>query len=559
MQKIIDATKWTAMGCAAVMCIVGFSVVPVRGAITGNLSWSAAAAVEAATVAVSEPKIAVDPHGVIMAVWVQADSVTSHVYANRNVPGSGWGTAALLETSDLPADNPQIAADSNGNFIAVWIHAWKVSNGVRCGVHANRYVAGTGWGNASVVFVDVTKDYITADADLRIATDPQGDAMVTWSVYDWSWNHTSVRAAHYAAGTGWDAAANLSTEAVRMAYGGNVAMDGDGNAIAVWSQDSGTSISPGVMAVRYAAGTGWGTTVRIESAATAAIRSGSGVQIAFDGQGNALAVWTQYSAPGIFSNRYVAGTGWGAPVATADTGATTYDEGVSLAIDKNGNAMAVWNQYGGMLHANRYVASGAGWGITGVIEANGTDYSGQVAFDQNGNAVAVWGNYACNSYNIQAIAYSVGTGWGYPARCYEAAPSFVNKTPDNSSDPHLVIDKNGNATAVWMQAGHIRSAVSDMSLTGLKRPRAVQNALSAGEAGFSVHRTAVRYALARAGKVTISVFNLSGERLFTLTDKFQSAGAYVAALPLQKLGKGQYLVRCKVDNTAVVKKLVIAD
>jgi hypothetical protein len=494
-----------------------------------------------------------------MAVWVQSDSVTTHVYANRYVPGSGWGTAALLEASDLPADNPQVAADSNGNFIAVWHHAWKVVNGVRCGIHANRYVAGTGWGTATVVFVDVTKDYISANADIQIATDPQGDAMAVWSVYDWSWNHTSVRASHYSAGTGWDAATNLSTEDVRSAYGGNVAMDASGNAFVVFSQDSGTATSPGVMAVKYSAGTGWGTTVRIESAATAAIRSGSGVQIAFDGQGNALAVWYQYGAPGIFSNRYVTGTGWGTPVAIADTGSTSYDEGLVLAIDKNGNAMAVWNQYGGVVYANRYVA-GTGWGITGVIEANGTDYSGHVACDQNGDAVAVWANYACNSHNIQAIAYSVGTGWGYPARCYEAAPSFVNKTADNAGDPQVVIDKNGNATAVWVQAGSIYSAVSDMSLTGLRNPGNPQQASPGAVAeGFSVHHAAVRYALARAGKVTISIFNLGGERLFTLTDKFQSAGAYGAELPLKGLGKGQYLIRCRVDDAVVVKKLVIAD
>jgi hypothetical protein len=43
-------------------------------------------------------------------------------------------------------------------------------------------------------------------------------------------------------------------------------------------------------------------------------------------------------------------------------------------------------------------------------------------------------------------------------------------------------------------------------------------------------------------------------------DECQSAaGAHVAALPLQVLGKGQYLVRCKVDNAVVVKKLVVAD
>ena len=90
MQKIIKANKWIMPGCVTVMCIAGISAVQVNGATAGALSWSAAAAVESAVPVVSSPKIAVDPQGIIMAVWVQADSVTSHIYANRYVPGSGW-------------------------------------------------------------------------------------------------------------------------------------------------------------------------------------------------------------------------------------------------------------------------------------------------------------------------------------------------------------------------------------------------------------------------------------------------------------------------------------
>jgi hypothetical protein len=32
---------------------------------------------------------------------------------------------------------------------------------------------------------------------------------------------------------------------------------------------------------------------------------------------------------------------------------------------------------------------------------------------------------------------------------------MVNATPDNTSDPHMVIDKNGLATAVWVQSGSL--------------------------------------------------------------------------------------------------------
>jgi hypothetical protein len=305
-------------------------------------------------------------------------------------------------------------------------------------------------------------------------------------------------------------------------------------------------------------GTGWGTPVRIESATAAATRSGSAAQIAFDHNGNAIAVWYQYSKPGIFTNRYVAGTGWGTAGAIADTGTTSYDEGVRLAIDKNGNAIAVWNQYGGVLYANRYVA-GTGWGTTGIVESNGADYSEHIAFDKNGNAMAVWGNSSCNSYNIQAARFTIGTGWGSVARCYEATP-FVNKTLDYASDPQLVVDKNGKATVVWVQSGSIYSAVTDMTVTGVLHPGTpLRTTPGTGLFDFSVQRGEAHYSLPNNAHVAITVFGLSGAMLSTLINQRQAAGKHTLALPLHELRTGQYLIRCKVDNAVVMKKLVVID
>ena len=360
----------------------------------------------------------------------------------------------------MPADSPQIAADSNGNFIAVWRQAWKVVNGTRYGIYASRYALGTGWDAAAVVYLDTSTNDITANADPQIAVDPTGNAVAVWSVYDWTWNHTSVRANRYVVGTGWAGVTNLSTEAVQIAYSPNVAIDATGNALVVWSQDKDASHPDyGVRAVRYAVGTGWGTPALIESATVAATRSGSVPQIAFDPNGNAIAAWYQYGKPGIYANRYAAGTGWGTPEAITDPGTPSYDEGVQIAVDKSGNAIAVWNQYGGVTYANRYVV-GTGWGTTVIVDPNGgQDYSGKIAFDQNGNAIAVWGQFSSNSSNIWANLYTVGTGWGAVSR----GGSIVNKTLDGTSEPQLVIDKNGNATAAWLQSGSIYAATSTTS------------------------------------------------------------------------------------------------
>jgi len=389
--------------------------------------------------------IAVEPNGNVMAVWVQWDEygTSYHIYANRYVVGSGWGSPNLLETSDLAVYKPRIAADSNGNAIAVWQQTW-TTFGERFSIYANRYVAGTGWGAATAVYED-KKDWLSATGAPRIAVDQNGNAMAVWSLNDSTWSHTSVWASRYVVGTGWSSATNLSGDVVQTAYGADVALDSIGNAIVVWYQASGTSNSvAGMYADRYTVGTGWGTPVHIGTSEGG--WSAPGPRIAVDPNGNAIAVWYASGKPGISANRYVAGTGWGTAEAIIDSGSTSYSEDVQIACDKNGNAIAVWNHYGGKLYANRYVA-GTGWGTTDIVDSEGQDYSEQIAFDSNGNAIAVWGKYASNSSNVWASRYVVGAGWG--------AGAIVNTTLDKASEPQIVIDKNGNATAVWVQNGSI--------------------------------------------------------------------------------------------------------
>ena len=412
---------------------------------TPNMVWGPATLLETGTGTASAPMIAVEPNGNVMAVWVQWDEygTSYHIYANRYVVGSGWGSPNLLETSDLAVYKPRIAADSNGNAIAVWQQTW-TTFGERFSIYANRYVAGTGWGAATAVYED-KKDWLSATGAPRIAVDPNGNAMAVWSLYDSTWSHTSVWASRYVVGTGWSSATNLSGDVVQTAYGADVALDSIGNAIVVWYQASGTSNSvAGMYADRYTVGTGWGTPEHIGTSEGS--WAAPGPRIAVDPNGNAIAVWYASGKPGISANRYVAGTGWGTAEAIIDSGSTSYSEDVQVACDKNGNAIAVWNHYGGKLYANRYVA-GTGWGTTDIVDSEGQDYSEQIAFDPNGNAIAVWGKYASNSSNVWASRYVVGAGWG--------AGAIVNTTLDKASEPQIVIDKNGNATVVWVQNGSI--------------------------------------------------------------------------------------------------------
>ncbi len=57
-----------------------------------------------------------------MAVWQQHDGTRRNIWANRYTAGSGWGTAALIESEDDGgASRPEIAIDAAGNAWAVWV------------------------------------------------------------------------------------------------------------------------------------------------------------------------------------------------------------------------------------------------------------------------------------------------------------------------------------------------------------------------------------------------------------------------------------------------------
>jgi len=285
------------------------------------------------------PQFAVDSSGNAIAVWEQHDRWRSDIWANRYVPGKGWGTAALIETDDTgSAYSPQIAFDSSGNAIALW----EQNDDTGQNIWANRYVPGKGWGTAARI---ETGD--GAVEDPQIAFDSSGNAIAVW--HQREGKRTNIWANRYVPGKGWGTAALIETNNRGDARFPQIAVDSSGNAIAVWHQREGKRTN--IWANRYVPGKGWGTAARIETddAGDAGLP-----QIAFDSSGNAIAVWEQ--GDDIYANRYVPGKGWGtaALIETDDAG----DAGLpQIAFDSSGNAIAVWVQSDGKrdnIWANRF-------------------------------------------------------------------------------------------------------------------------------------------------------------------------------------------------------------
>ena len=344
------------------------------------------------------PQIAFDANGNALAVWEQWDGMRGNIWSNRYAVGTGWGAAVLIETDNAgSAGSPLIAFDVNGNALAVWTQ----SDGTRVHIWSNRYTAGTGWGTGAIIETDNAGD----GGRPQVAFDASGNALAVWTKFDGTLN--KIWANRYSAGTGWGTAALIETDNTGNAGNPQIAIEANGNALALWEQWDGARDN--IWSNRYIAGTGWGTATRIETH-----NAGYALdpQIAIDANGNALAVWRQtdntdgilqigVTRGNIWSNRYTADTGWGT-AALIGTGAlfgTDYvGDGIfspRIVIDPIGNALVVWwrpDGPDGYIWSSRYTAR-TGWGTAALIETVRA-FSPQIAIDANGNAMAVWWQFA---------------------------------------------------------------------------------------------------------------------------------------------------------------------
>jgi len=239
---------------------------------------------------------------------------------------------------------------------------------------------------------------------------------------------------------------SLSTLVSYVAEDASIAMDGNGNGIAVWRQFDGDQYS--IFANYYTASTdSWGTAIDIDFTDTYAA---SNPQVAMNSDGNAMAVWSQSDGTNenIYANRYdQVNSAWGG-AALAET--TTLDASKpKIGMPSDGDAIIVW------LHAentqnnvyyNIYDEANAIWGTEDeVFDTTNQSYEPSLSVNSNGDAAVVWRqNDGTGEIDVNAEFYT--------ANAFIGAPVEIDSvTGDAYSLPQVAISSNSVATAVWLQ------------------------------------------------------------------------------------------------------------
>jgi hypothetical protein len=348
-------------------------------------------------------------------------------------PSVGWSDQAVINPGSSSAN--QIAIDENNDCFAVWEADQSVGT--------NRYDTTSGWGSSSSI-PTVGSGYVSQPV---LAAGPQGTAFALWMESEYTSTTMSLWVSSFETGTGWTAAQPIQ-DIPNIGFGSyTIAVDGSGNALAVWTQYVVYSGIYTLMARRYEAGVGWGPVETLMPDDDA-----YPPQVAFDAAGNALVVWGDISGSSrrIVSRRYNMSVGWEAIETLIEVPADTdsIDE-LHLAMNPGGNAVLVWMRAGNSgfdIWADLF-SPGDGWTKSPVRISDGTTDSQfpAVAVNSTGNAVVVWRGDHGTKMNIGATRYSPDAGW--------SAPKVISTDRNKvyADNPGVGMDAQGNALAVWQE------------------------------------------------------------------------------------------------------------
>jgi hypothetical protein len=296
----------------------------------------------------------------------------------------------------------------------------------------------------------------------RVAFDKQGDAVAVWSSEDGTEaNGTEkyeVQSAYRPTGGAWQAPETLSVPdgGDESAEDASVALNGRGDAVAAWQFYTGHTFV--VEAAYRPAGGTWQAPVYL--APEEIPGTGRDPQVAVDEQGDAIAIWNRggpYGGPVQEAFRPAGGT-WQAPVEVTDG---QYGDRPQVAFDGRGDALALWSRIGLRNKEGQYewellsssMPAGGAWQAPVEVSAPGLASEPSMAVNGQGVAAVVWDQWTngfLSSRTVQAASMPAGGAWQTPTNLVGAADEIDQ--PKGAEEPGIAVDAQGDQVAVWTWA-----------------------------------------------------------------------------------------------------------
>ena len=374
--------------------------------------------------------LAVNRAGDAITLWEQSDGTpngsTLKVFSRRYQTATGWQTPVAIPgvvpyfgPSDLVGGS--LLLDDAG--VATWINPKFTTR---------RNTASSGWSAAFFAPNLRTSQELTS-AVLRA----NGDIAVLRSGSDVEYA-TLPAAGLWGAWTRVDTAGTAVSERAKLAFSSN------GSALAVWRESNPGDSNYSMKAARYTAAGAWSAPESIETLFTNVTAANPAVAI--DAQGNGIALWQQGSNSNtVHYNIYRAATGWQGAVEVTGQGNQLGSARIELVMTPDGRAVAAWSGGGSFTSLNTMQYNPTtGW--TAPIELESYNVNRRLQMDDSGRAVMVYSPRIVGTLNFDLVSRSLTFGGQW------SALSFVETAAGGVvDDPQFAMTPSGQGLVTWTQ------------------------------------------------------------------------------------------------------------
>jgi hypothetical protein len=358
--------------------------------------------------------VAGDAAGGALMLWNQPVAADDRVHAMFRPAAGSFGTPRVLSNPGANATPPRVAMNARGDGFAAWCRNGRAE------------LAARPFGQLFLGEQDLGPCTSSTAGPIDVAARADGSALVAWTGPVGGCDVVQVRE-RLPNGT-LTMTRNLSTCPAANSITPRVAQNGRGDAAVLFVRGN-----VAMLATRVG-------TALFGPADQVSAGPDSDPSVAISESGHVTAVWRNLTT--IQATRHPVGTAFDDGTAISDNSVTSPPD---VALDAGGIAVAAWVDGGGILRT----ATAPGTGDFGVpapvpgstgASQDPSDHA-DVEFSSNGSAMVLFIRAAGTGQAAYAAVRPPGQGFQPAAR--------VSRENQRASRPHLAMDRQGNATALW--------------------------------------------------------------------------------------------------------------
>ena len=402
-----------------------------------NAAWSLPSPVSATDGSVCNPQVGMDSDGNAVAVWVNFGETNWSILSSTKLRDGCWqNPSTILSAQDRIPSDPQLAVDPSGNAVALWVEEDSV-------IHTSERSYGGDWVEDPAT-ISLSGFPWSFSQFPRVIVDADGNAAAVWKMFNEK--NFLILASMRPCGYVWQTIPDAISDSSHDGNCPQIAVDPSGNAVAVWQEYDGKNLL--IKAAQKPFGGSWQSPAALISQP---LCDSVNPRVIVDAAGTFTVVWECFlerTWAAIQASQKSVDGSWTTPEIVSKTLSFSLNQEAQLAVDGEGNVMVVWTSSSKedfSIQCSLQPKGGSWQEVPDRLSLVTHDaFCPKIGFDANGNAVAAWLEQSGYGVEVAASVKPSGGGW-------QSSPDILSAADKNAGSLQFAVSSNGTAVAVWRE------------------------------------------------------------------------------------------------------------